>query len=701
MKIDLDQVKKAKDYLGYLVLESIDRAGSGHPGLPLGMAPAGILLFRYLLRFNASDPRWINRDRFVLSAGHGSMLLYSLLHLSGFPLTLDDLGRFRRWGSRTPGHPEYDPELGVETTTGPLGQGFANSVGLAMEGKMLAARFNREGFPLFEYTIYTLMGDGCNMEGVSYEAASLAGHLGLDNLIAIYDSNRISIDGSTDITFTEDVGKRYAAMDWFVDRVDGNDCKEVVRKLGRLRKMKGKPKLLIVRTVIGDGLDKKKGSSKIHGSPAGAEEMAYFIAHSTVQPLFEERYGRESVGAIDTLAEILKQRLKTGEPSIPAPEVSGFMLEAARTNRRLHKRWGKLLKTYQTAFPDEHRELSRYLHFSLPETLRARLLRYKEEKADSTRNMAGRVLNLCAGEIPQLVGGSADLVESTQATVKTSAYIRRDDFSGRNIAFGVREHSMGSIGNGLALSRTLIPFTSTFFSFLDYMRPGVRLAAMMRLNHLFVFTHDSIFLGEDGPTHQPVEQLNSLRLLPNLYTFRPADDGEVAFSFLFFLERMNGPVAVICTRQKIGEECMGFGHERPALFDDFKKGAYVRYETEPEVKPDLVIGASGSELGVALQTARLLEERDRLAVRVISIPCLELLAESGREHRDRLLSGPETPFVLIEAASHRGIGVLYRSNLMLVDIERFGASAPAGELAVAFGFASEAVYARIKRECLP
>lgn len=701
MKIDLDQVKKAKDYLGYLVLENIERAGSGHPGLPLGMAPAGILLFRYLLKFNSSDPRWINRDRFVLSAGHGSMLLYSLLHLSGFPLTLDDLGRFRQWGSRTPGHPEYDPELGVETTTGPLGQGFANSVGLAMEGKMLAARFNRDGFPLFDYVIYTLMGDGCNMEGVSYEAASLAGHLGLDNLIAIYDSNRISIDGSTDITFTEDVGKRYAAMGWFVDRVDGNDCGEVVRKLGRLRRMKGKPKLLIVRTVIGEGLDKKKGSNKIHGSPAGAEEVAYFIVHSTARSLFEARYGREATGAVEKLAEVLKQRLKAGEPSIPAPEISHFMLEATPTNRRLYKRWGKLLKSYEVAFPEEHRELFRYLHFSLQQTLREKLLLYKEEKADSTRNMAGRVLNLCAGEIPQLVGGSADLVESTQATVKSSPYIRRDDFSGRNIAFGVREHSMGSIGNGLALSRTLIPFTSTFFSFLDYMRPGVRLAAMMKLNHLFVFTHDSIFLGEDGPTHQPIEQLNSLRIIPNLYTFRPANDAETSFSFLFFLERMSGPTAIVCTRQKIDQECMGLDRERSLLYDDFRKGAYIFRETAADRTPDLVIGASGSELGVALRTARLLEERDDLSVRVISIPCLELFAASGSEYRDRLLPGPAVPFVLIEAASHRALRVFFRPNLLLVDIERFGASAPAGELAAAFGFTPEAVYTRIKRECLP
>ena len=700
MKIEVERICQAGDYLGYLSLESIERAKSGHPGLPLGMAKAAVLLFRYLLKFDPSEPRWPNRDRFVLSAGHGSMLLYSLLHLSGYPLTLDDLAHFRQWGSRTPGHPEYEPDMGIETTTGPLGQGFANAVGMALEGKMMAARFNREGFPLFDHMVYTLMGDGCNMEGISYEAASLAGHFGLDNLLAIYDSNRITIDGSTEIAFTEDVGKRYMAMGWIVDHCDGCQIETVARKLRRLRNVRGKPKLLIVHTVIGDGLEKKRGTSKIHGSPAGVEEIAYFTLHSTVRALFEMHYGREQTDSAEKMAALLKRRFEERAPLLASTEVTDFMRQAVTANRRLRKRWEKLLKTYPTAFPGESRELSRFLHYSPVHGLRDRLLQYREEKADSTRNMAGRVLNLCAGEIPQIVGGSADLVESTQATVKSSSYVRRGDFSGRNIAFGVREHAMGSIGNGLALSRTLIPFTSTFFSFLDYMKPSVRLASMMRLNHLFIFTHDSIFLGEDGPTHQPIEQLDSLRIIPNLYTFRPANDVETSFSFLFFLERMSGPAAIICTRQKIGEECMGLGRERSLLYDDFQKGAYVFYETAAARTPDLVIGASGSELGLALRTARLLEEQDDLAVRVISIPCLELFAESGREHRDRLLPGPMVPFVLIEAASHRAVRVFFRPNLLLVDIERFGASAPAGELAAAFGFTPEAVYARIRSECL-
>ena len=700
MNIEVERICQAGDYLGYLSLESIERAKSGHPGLPLGMAKAAVLLFRYLLKFDPSEPRWPNRDRFVLSAGHGSMLLYSLLHLSGYPLTLDDLAHFRQWGSRTPGHPEYEPDMGIETTTGPLGQGFANAVGLALEGKMMAARFNREGFPLFDHMVYTLMGDGCNMEGISYEAASLAGHFGLDNLLAIYDSNRITIDGSTEIAFTEDVGKRYMAMGWIVDHCDGCQIETVARKLRRLRNVRGKPKLLIVHTVIGDGLEKKRGTSKIHGSPAGVEEIAYFTLHSTVRALFEMHYGREQTDSAEKMAALLKRRFEERAPLLASTEVTDFMRQAVTANRRLRKRWEKLLKTYPTAFPGESRELSRFLHYSPVHGLRDRLLQYREEKADSTRNMAGRVLNLCAGEIPQIVGGSADLVESTQATVKSSSYVRRGDFSGRNIAFGVREHAMGSIGNGLALSRTLIPFTSTFFSFLDYMKPSVRLASMMRLNHLFIFTHDSIFLGEDGPTHQPIEQLDSLRIIPNLYTFRPANDVETSFSFLFFLERMSGPAAIVCTRQKIGEECMGLGRERSLLYDDFQKGAYVFYETAAARTPDLVIGASGSELGLALRTAHLLEERDDLAVRVISIPCLELFAESGREHRDRLLPGPMVPFVLIEAASHRAVRVFFQPNLLLVDIERFGASAPAGELAAAFGFTPEAVYARIRSECL-
>jgi len=696
--INQAKLKKSADYLRYLALECIEQAHSGHPGLPLGCADLGILLYRYVLRFNPKNPRWANRDRFILSAGHGSMFLYPLLYSAGYDISLDDMGNFRQLGSKTPGHPEYELDYGVETTTGPLGQGFADAVGIAIEGKMMAQTFNEKGFNLFDYTVYTLMGDGCNMEGISYEASSMAGHLGLDNLIAIYDSNNITIDGSTDITFTEDVAKRYEALGWVVDFGDSSDMETVFNKLQNLKELKGKPKLLILTTTIGEGLDKKRGSHSIHGAPAGIDEIAYFIQNSSIKELFEEKYGEKSINDIDKLKEVVSERIKNREPLLNFSEHLEFMKEGANHSKTVYDEWLKLLENYKKSFPEKHEILSSYLSFKLSDSLYNELLNYSESKPDASRNISGRILNLCAEKIPQIVGGSADLVGSTKATVKSSAYIRRDDFSGRNIAFGVREHSMTAIGNGLALNKVLIPFTSTFLTFFDYMKPAVRLAAMMRLNHLFVFTHDSIYVGEDGPTHQPIEHLNSLRLLPNLYTFRPANDVETAFSYLYFFKHMNGPAALILTRQKLGEEMMGVipgGGTREELYKNFEKGGYIFYETDNTREPELILCGSGSEVSLALSTAKLVEERDKKRVRVISIPCLELLNKADIPYKETLFNHHKKPLVFIEAASHRGVNFLYGKQVILIDIESFGLSAPGNRLGEHFGLTPEAIYKQI------
>jgi transketolase len=698
INVDQTRLKKSADYVRYLSLESIERANSGHPGLPLGCADLGILLFRYLLTFNPEEPRWMNRDRFILSAGHGSMLLYSLLHLAGYDITLDDMGDFRQLHSKTAGHPEYDIHDGIETTTGPLGQGFANAVGCAIEGKMLAERFNTDRFRLFDYTVYTLMGDGCNMEGISYEAASLAGHLGLDNLFAVFDSNNISIDGSCDITFTEKVGKRYKALGWSVKHADVEDINDVVEKFQSLKKKKGKPKLLIVKTVIGSGVDKKKGTAGIHGAPAGIDEIAYFVQNSHMRTLFEETYGKDKVENREALVKVLGQRIEEKAPLLEFPEGTEFMKEGVAENKKRYNDWEKIFNGYKESCPSKYEELTAYLEFKVPASLREKLLNYREEKIAATRGVSGNVLNICAGEIPQIVGGCADLAGSTKAGIKNSHYIQKGDFSGRNIAFGVREHAMGAVGNGLALNRSFIPFTSTFFTFFDYMKPPIRLAALMKLNHLFIFSHDSIYVGEDGPTHQPIEHLNAMRLIPDIYVLRPGNDMETAFAYLFFLEHMNGPAAIITTRQKLPEKIFhlpepGTGN-REQWYEQFKKGGYVFYESDGKGKTDVILTASGSELTLAVDTAKLIEEKKKCKVRVVSIPCLELLDEADDAYKEELFM-PGTPLVLIEAASHRSLNLFYSKEVILVDIESFGHSAPGKKVGEHFGFTAGAVYEKI------
>ncbi len=562
--------------------------------------------------------------------------------------------------------------------------------------------FNEENFELFDYTVFALMGDGCHMEGISYEAGSLAGHLGLDNLVAIYDANDVSIDGHMNITFTEDVGKRYGAMGWHVEHADIGNIPDVFAKLKKLKDMRqGKPKILVLKTVIGEGLNKKRNTPDIHGAPAGIDEIVFFIRHSEIRDIFEKKYGKEAAEEENRLSNIMEARLREKKP-LDDSESAAFMREILDESRQVYDKWKQKLEAYKEKHAEKHDVLTKYLEFTLPEKLQTELLNYEHGKPDATRGISGRVLNLCAGYLPQLVGGVADLAGSTKANIKEPGekeipYIQRDMFFNRNIAFGVREHAMGAIGNGLALNKIMIPFTSTFFAFFDYMKPAVRLAALMKLNHLFIYSHDSIYLGEDGPTHQPIEHLNALRVIPGIYAFRPANDFETAFSYLYFLQHRNGPAAIITSRQKVP----GTGYptsnstDRQELYNQFKKGAYVFYETAGTNEPDIILSASGSELPLALETAKLVEEKDNKQVRVVSIPCMELFSKADEGYREQLFT-PGKPLVLIEAASHRSVNLFYDPRIILVDIESFGVSAPGKTAGEHFGFTVDKVYQRIK-----
>ena len=678
------EIRKLGDYIRYLSAMGPQRANSGHPGLPLGNAETGVILYAYLMSASAKDPKWINRDRFVLSAGHGSMLVYALNYLFGYRFSLQDLANFRQVGSKTAGHPEYCLEEGVETTTGPLGQGFANAVGIALESKMLAARFNTTDFDLFDFNVFTIMGDGCTMEGITNEAASMAGHLGLDKLIAIYDDNSITIDGGTDIAFSEDVAMRYQALGWEVDRCIGTDIETVYNKLSELKAKKGKPKLLIVKTLIGEGLDKLKGSHKVHGAPAGVEEIAYLLGHSTLSDSFADLKGKSK----EELINLIETQLKTGD-FFPKDQFASI-LDKMINNRNSHlENWNNKYTKWQNQYPEKKQELAKYLNRAISNDLKKELLNFKAAP-DASRGISSTVLQICAEHDPSIVGGSADLVASTKATIKNSSYVQKEDYSGRNIAFGIREHGMGALGNGLALNRVLTPFTSTFFTFIDYMKPSLRLASLMKLKHLYIFTHDSIYVGEDGPTHEPIEHLGATRLIPDMTIFRPANDAEMGFSYLYFMEN-ELPVAILGTRQKLSATVFNQAEDREKLYLNFKKGAYVFSDCEGQ--PDIILIGSGSEVGTLMEAKKLLSDKK---VRVISMPSAELLEQQSLEYQKQLMPD-DIPIFLMEAASHRGFKPFYASNVHVWDISQFGLSGSYKDVAKHFGYTPENVVEQCKK----
>ncbi|MBI5568671.1 MAG: transketolase [Desulfomonile tiedjei] len=651
-----------------LSIDAIQQAKSGHPGLPLGAAPAAYVLWMRFLKHNPRNPCWPNRDRYVHSAGHGSALLYALLHLTGYDISLEDMKKFRQWQSTTPGHPEYEPCRGIECTTGPLGQGFGMGVGMALAERFLAAQFNRPGFPVIDHYTYGIVSDGDLMEGISSEAASLAGHLRLGKLVYLYDDNQISIEGGTAITFTEDVAARFAALGWHVQRVaDGNDLEAITAAIKNARAETGKPSLIAVRTHIGFG-SPKQGSPSAHGEPLGEEALA-------------------------ATKEFFKW---PQEPRFFVPDnaVSCFS-SAQEVGQKHEEEWLKTFAQYAQKFPAEAAQLERLFAGELPEGWRAEIPLFKPEDGPiATRAASGKVLNALAKRVPNLVGGSADLAPSTKTLIAGAADQGPDAPEGRNIRFGVREHAMGTAVNGMALHGGVIPYAATFLVFADYMRPPLRLSALMNIHSIFVFTHDSIAVGEDGPTHQPVEHLICLRAIPNLRVVRPADANETAVAWEVALEH-TGPTVLILTRQKLPV----LDQERFARADGLKKGAYVLSDCQS--KADILLIATGSEVSLALQAQEKLAG-EGIHARVVSMPCWELFVDQPQEYQDAVLPPEVTTRLSIEAGSSIGWKRWVGDRGDSVSVDRFGASAPGPEVMRQYGFSVDNVTARamalIRRE---
>ena len=637
----------------FLSADGVQQANSGHPGLPMGTAPMAYVIWTRHLRHNPANPAWPNRDRFILSGGHGSMLLYSLLHLTGYDLPLEELKRFRQWESLTPGHPEYGLTPGVETTTGPLGQGLANGVGMAIAEAHLAKVYNRPGFGIIDHFTYAIVTDGDLMEGVASEAASLAGHLRLGKLIYLYDDNRISIEGSTDIAFTEDRGKRYEAYDWHVQRVeDGLDLEAIDRAI-QAAKLDPRPSLIMVRNIIGYGLPTRQGTDKAHGEPPGDAELN---------------------GAKDKLGWPKEPRFY-----IPDEALAVFR-QAVMRGAEQEEAWQKKLDAYCTAYPEPAADLTRRLSGALPVGWADGLPEFPPDaKGIASRASSGRVLNALAAKLPELVGGSADLAPSTVTWMNNSEAFDVNCYEGRNIHFGVREHGMAAVVNGMAYHGGVIPFGSTFMVFSDYMRPPLRVAAISHLGAISVFTHDSIGVGEDGPTHQPVEHMAVLRAIPNLVALRPADANEVREAWKVAIENRRRPTVLVLTRQNLPT----LDRTVYAPAEGVKKGAYVLADLgagqEGPQKPQIILMASGSEVGLIVEAGQRLAAQG-VAVRLVSFPSWELFEEQEQVYRDAVLP----PDVELRLAAEAGISMGWHkwvgSKGRVLGIDRYGASAPASQV---------------------
>ena len=660
---DVDEI--AINTIRFLAVDMVEKANSGHPGAPMGQAAMAYLLWTRFLRHDPEDPGWPNRDRFVLSCGHASALLYSLLHLSGYKMTLDDLKSFRQLDSKTPGHPEYEPGHGVETTTGPLGQGISNAVGMAIAQRLLADAFNRPDFLLFDHRIWVFTSDGDMMEGVASEASSLAGHLGLGNLIVAYDDNGISIDGPTSLAFSEDVPRRYEAYGWHVERVDdGNDLEALSAAYKSARAENTRPSLIAVRTHIGFGSPNKQDTAASHGSPLGAEEV---------------RLTKEALGW-------------PLEPTFNIPEETREVFTAAAERGSQQRReWSTLLERYRDAHPELAADLEQRIAGELPADWSAIMPRFKPEDGPlATRKASGAVLAALAPELPQLVGGSADLAPSNNTYLKGFADQSAAKPGGRNFFFGVREHAMGSVMNGMALSGLLLPYGGTFLIFADYMRPAIRLAALMGLPVKYVFTHDSIFLGEDGPTHQPISQLLSLRSIPGLTVIRPADANETAAAWRLAVETSTGPTALALTRQGLPV----FAATAEKAPEGVARGAYVLADP-PAGDPEAILIATGSEVALAID-AQLSLADSGMPVRVVSMPSWELFEAQDSDYRDSVLPPSVVKRLAVEAGSPLGWERYTGSEGDILGIDGFGASAPYKQLAEWYGFTVESLVHRVQ-----
>lgn len=631
-----------------LSADGVEKAGSGHPGMPLGCAEIGSVLYFDVLRHSPENPKWPNRDRFVLSAGHASMLLYSLLHLSGYDLSLDDLRNFRQLHAKTAGHPEYGHADGIETTTGPLGQGFANAVGMAIAEQMLAARFNRPGYPVVDYYTYVLCGDGCMMEGITSEASSYAGHLKLGKLIVIYDSNGITIEGSTELAFTESVKDRYLAYGWHVQEIDGHDIDQIKRTLVLAKQETERPSLIVAKTNIGHGAPNKAGTAAVHGAPLGKEEI---LAMKRAIGLPETEF------YVSETADQMRQEVISRGSALVAD-------------------WNRLFNEWREKYPDLAEEWDQAFGCKLPEDLTSRMPAFQPGDKLATRAASGKTVNALAKEVPYLIGGSADLAPSNNTHMDGFGNIKAGDFTGRNFNFGIREHAMGAIMNGISLTGGFRIFGGTFLVFSDYLRPAIRLAAMMKQPVIYVFTHDSIYVGEDGPTHQPIEQTESLRLIPNLWVFRPADAEETVHAWIAALKRLDGPSALVLTRQAL-----------PVLpkhdSANMDKGGYIHYAEKKDL--DLTIVAAGSEVSLAVDAAKLLEQ-EGFGVRVVSILCREEFMAQDPAYRDQVIP-PTKPVLAVEVGVGSGwYSICPGARIRVFSLDQFGRSGKANEVGAYFGF---------------
>ncbi|HMU43230.1 MAG TPA: transketolase [Ignavibacteriaceae bacterium] len=641
----------------FLAIDGVQKANSGHPGMPMGCAPIAYSLYSKIMKHNPANPKWINRDRFILSAGHGSMLLYSILHLCGYGVSLNELKNFRQWGSITPGHPEFGLTPGVETTTGPLGQGFSNAVGMAIAQAHLASMFNKDDIKLIDHFIYGICSDGELMEGISHESASLAGHLKLGKLIFFYDDNKITIDGSTSLAFSEDISKRFDAYGWHVQTVaDVNDVASLEAAVTNAQSVSDKPSLIITKTHIGFGSPNKQDSSDAHGSPLGEAEI-----------------------------KLTKQNLGWQEEAaffIP-DEVKEYFKQVQVNGKSVEEEWNRKFLDYQKKYPEEAKLFSEVMHGEFGNEWKSKLPVFEDDgKKMATRTASGKVINSIASSLPTLIGGSADLAPSNNTFLKDYKTFSSENYSGRNFHFGIREHGMAGVMNGMAIYGGVIPYGATFLVFSDYLRPSIRLASISKIKPIYIFTHDSIGLGEDGPTHQPVEHLASLRAIPGLVVIRPADANETSAAWSAAIEHKGSPVALILTRQGLPI----LDQKKYPSAENLLKGAYIL--KDPNSKPDLILMASGSELSLALNASERLEAAGR-KVRVVSFPSWELFEMQSGKYKNTVLPPNVKKRISIEAGASQGWQKYIGDEGVSISMESFGASAPVEILLEKFGFTVE------------
>ena len=650
-----------------LAIDAIEKANSGHPGAPMALAPLAYVLWTKIMRYNPRNPSWFDRDRFVLSAGHASMLLYAMLHLTGFDLSLEEIKNFRQWGSKTPGHPEYGLTPGLETTTGPLGQGFTNAVGMAIAEAHLAAVFNRDDHVIVDHHTYGVCSDGDLMEGASHEAASIAGHLGLGKIILVYDDNHISIEGPTELTYSDDVAKRFASYHWHVQNLgeSANDLKALARALRKAQRERERPSLIIVRSHIGYGSPNLQDRAEVHGAPLGEDEVK----------LTKRAYGWPEDETF----------------LVPEP-VLAHMRKAVRRGKRLEKQWNEKFAAYKEAYPELAEQFEAALRGELPVGWDGDIPQFNPaDKPIATRAASGKVLNGFAQRVPWLVGGSADLAPSTKTLISKSGYLAKGDYGHRNIAWGVREHGMCGCCSGMALHGGVRPYASTFFVFTDYARPSMRLAAMMELPVIYVMTHDSIGIGEDGPTHQPIEHLASLRAIPNMCVIRPADANETAYAWRAAMVRKDGPTVLVLTRQGLPI----LDRSKLAGAEGVVKGAYVLSKEQGD-RADVVLLASGSEVHLILDAQERLAA-EGIQARVVSMPSWELFREQPQDYRDEVLPPQVKARLAVEAGSPQGWRDWVGDAGDMIAIEKFGASAPSKVLFKHYGLTVENIVERAKR----